>query len=218
MPKPASTRPAYKMLTCIYLCRTLLFFAPYADFLLKVLLTNEKFAIATASNGRQALEQVEKENPDLVLLDVMMPDMSGFEVAQHLKSNPQTAEIPIIFLTALNSTADIVKGFQVGANDFISKPFNKEELIIRVTHQISLVAAKRLILSKTEELQRTIAGRDKLYSVIAHDLRSPMGSIKMVLNMLILNLPFEKIGAEMYELLRWPTRQRRMCSHCWITC
>lgn len=169
--------------------------------LLKVLLTNEKFAIATASNGRQALEQVEKENLDLVLLDVMMPDMSGFEVAQHLKSNPNTADIPIIFLTALNSTADIVKGFQVGANDFISKPFNKEELIIRVTHQISLVAAKRLILSKTEELQRTIAGRDKLYSVIAHDLRSPMGSIKMVLNMLILNLPSEKIGAEMYELL-----------------
>ena len=169
--------------------------------LLKVLLTNEKFAIATASNGRQALEQVEKENPDLVLLDVMMPDMSGFEVAQHLKSNPNTADIPIIFLTALNSTADIVKGFQVGANDFISKPFNKEELIIRVTHQISLVAAKRLILSKTEELQRTIAGRDKLYSVIAHDLRSPMGSIKMVLNMLILNLPSEKIGADMYELL-----------------
>ena len=169
--------------------------------LLKVLLTNEKFAIATASNGRQALEQVEKENPDLVLLDVMMPDMSGFEVAQHLKSNPNTADIPIIFLTALNSTADIVKGFQVGANDFISKPFNKEELIIRVTHQISLVAAKRLILSKTEELQRTIAGRDKLYSVIAHDLRSPMGSIKMVLNMLIFNLPSEKIGAEMYELL-----------------
>lgn len=169
--------------------------------LLKVLLTNEKFAIATASNGRQALEQVEKENPDLVLLEVMMPDMSGFEVAQHLKSNPNTADIPIIFLTALNSTADIVKGFQVGANDFISKPFNKEELIIRVTHQISLLAAKRLILSKTEELQRTIAGRDKLYSVIAHDLRSPMGSIKMVLNMLILNLPSEKIGAEMYELL-----------------
>ena len=169
--------------------------------LLKVLLTNEKFALATASNGRQALEQVDKENPDLVLLDVMMPDMSGFEVAQHLKANPKTADIPIIFLTALNSTTDIVKGFQVGANDFISKPFNKEELIIRVTHQISLVAAKRIILNKTEELQRTIAGRDKLYSVIAHDLRSPMGSIKMVLNMLILNLPSEKIGDEMYELL-----------------
>lgn len=169
--------------------------------LLKVLLTNEKFMIATASNGRQALEQVDKANPDLILLDVMMPDMSGFEVAEKLKSNPATKSIPIIFLTALNSTADIVKGFQVGANDFISKPFNKEELITRVYHQISLVAANRIILNKTEELKRTIAGRDKLYSVIAHDLRSPMGSIKMVLNMLILNLSAEQIGEEMRELL-----------------
>lgn len=169
--------------------------------LLKVFLTNEKFQIATASNGRQALDQVIKEKPDLVLLDVMMPDMSGFEVSQQLKANPETAEIPIIFLTALNSTADIVKGFQVGGNDFISKPFNKEELIIRVTHQISLIAAKRIIVAQTEELRKTIIGRDKLYSVIAHDLRSPMGSIKMVLNMLILNLPSDTIGPEMYELL-----------------
>ena len=169
--------------------------------LLKVLLTNEKFQIATASNGRQALDQVIKEKPDLVLLDVMMPDMSGFEVSQQLKANPETAEIPIIFLTALNSTADIVKGFQVGGNDFISKPFNKEEWIIRVTHQISLIAAKRIIVAQTEELRKTIIGRDKLYSVIAHDLRSPMGSIKMVLNMLILNLPSDTIGPEMYELL-----------------
>ena len=77
----------------------------------------------------------------------------------------------------------------------------EEELIIRVTHQISLVAAKRIIVAQTEELRKTIMGRDKLYSVIAHDLRSPMGSIKMVLNMLILNLPSETIGDEMYELL-----------------
>ena len=169
--------------------------------LLKVLLTNEKFNIVTASNGNQALDQVKKENPDLILLDVMMPDMSGFGVSQKLKADPEAAHIPIIFLTALNSTADIVKGFQVGGNDFISKPFNKEELIIRVSHQISLVAAKRIIEAKTEELKKTIIGRDKLYSVIAHDLRSPMGSIKMVLNMLILSLPKEKIGEDMYELL-----------------
>ncbi len=169
--------------------------------LLKVLLTNEKFNTVTANNGQQALEQVKKENPDLILLDVMMPDMSGFEVAQRLKADDATNEIPIIFLTALNSTADIVKGFKVGGNDFISKPFNKDELIIRVSHQISLVAAKRIILRQTEELRRTIVGRDKLYSVIAHDLRSPMGSIKMVLNMLILNLPSEVIGKDMYEML-----------------
>ena len=120
--------------------------------LLKVLLTNEKFQIATASNGQQAIEQVKTEKPDLILLDVMMPGMSGFEVAQKLKEDPTTMDIPIIFLTALNSTADIVKGFQVGANDFISKPFNKEELLIRVSHQISLIAAKRNIEAKTEEL------------------------------------------------------------------
>lgn len=169
--------------------------------LLKVLLTNEKFNIVTAGNGTQALQQVEKEKPDLVLLDVMMPDISGFDVAKRMKENPAMSEIPIIFLTALNSTSDIVMGFRVGGNDFISKPFNKEELIIRVTHQISLVAAKRIIVAQTEELRKTIMGRDKLYSVIAHDLRSPMGSIKMVLNMLILNLPSETIGEEMYELL-----------------
>ncbi len=169
--------------------------------LLKVLLTNEKFQIITANNGLQAIEQVNAEKPDLILLDVMMPDMSGFEVAQKIKENPKTTEIPIIFLTALNSTSDIVKGFQLGANDFITKPFNKEELIIRVYHQISLIAAKRIIISQTEELRRTITARDKLYSVIAHDLRSPIGSVKMVLNMLILNLPSSMIGPEMFELL-----------------
>jgi two-component system, sensor histidine kinase and response regulator len=169
--------------------------------LLKVLLTNEKYKVVTAMNGSQALKMVESELPDLILLDVMMPDISGFEVAQQLKAKTAYAQIPIIFLTALNSTADIVKGFQMGANDFISKPFNKEELIIRVMHQISLIAAKRIIYNQTEELKRTIKGRDKLYSVIAHDLRSPMASIKMVLNMLMINLPGEKIGEEMHELL-----------------
>ena len=169
--------------------------------LLKVLLSNEKFAICTASNGAQALAQVEKEHPDLILLDVMMPDMSGFDVALKLKSTEAHKHIPIIFLTALNSTADIVKGFQVGANDFISKPFNKEELITRVYHQISLVAAHRTIARQNEELRNTVEGRDKLYSVIAHDLRSPIGSIKMVLNMLILNLQADKIGSDMFELL-----------------
>lgn len=169
--------------------------------LLKVLLTNEKFNVVTASGGMQALELVEKERPDLILLDVMMPEINGFEVAQRLKQKEETAEIPIIFLTALNGSSDIVKGFQMGGNDFISKPFNKEELIIRITHQISLVAANRIILAQTEELQKTIMGRDKLYSVIAHDLRSPVGSIKMVLNMLILNLPADKIGDEMHDLL-----------------
>ena len=97
--------------------------------LLKVLLTNEKFNIVTAGNGTQALEQVKKEKPDLVLLDVMMPDISGFEVAQQMKADPEMSEIPIIFLTALNSTADIVKGFQVGGNDFMHQTVLKYSII-----------------------------------------------------------------------------------------
>lgn len=169
--------------------------------LLKVLLGKEKYNILTASGGREAIEITVNQQPDLILLDVMMPEMTGFEVAAHLKNNSKTANIPIIFLTALNSTEDVVKGFQAGANDFITKPFNKEELLVRVNHQISLVAAKRLILEKTEELRRTIVGRDKLYSVIAHDLRSPLASIKMVLNMLVLTLSKETLGTEMYQML-----------------
>lgn len=169
--------------------------------LLQALLKKRQYRIVTAYNGNDGLRAVATEAPDLILLDIMMPDINGYEVAQRLKANETYQEIPIIFLTALNSTADIVKGFEVGACDYISKPFNKEELLIRVGHQISLIAAKRAILRKTEELRETIVARDKLYSVIAHDLRSPMGSIKMMFNLLMLNLPEEKIGKEMYEML-----------------
>ena len=128
--------------------------------LLKVMLTNEKFNVVTASNGTTALSMVQSEKPDLILLDIMMPDLNGYEVAQRLKADPATAGIPIIFLTALNSSEDIVRGFRIGGNDFISKPFNKEVLIVRVKYQLSLIAAKRIILQQNEELTRTIAGRD----------------------------------------------------------
>ena len=104
--------------------------------LLKVLLAAQKFNVITASNGMEAIDITKKQQPDLILLDVMMPGMSGFELAQKLKNDPEVQHIPIIFLTALNSTADIVTGFKVGANDFISKPLNKVELGIRVNHQI----------------------------------------------------------------------------------
>jgi two-component system sensor histidine kinase/response regulator len=169
--------------------------------LLKVMLNNERFNVITANSGEEAIRITKEKHPDLILLDVMMPGMNGFEVARQLKNDDSTKEIAIIFLTALNSAADIVKGFQLGGSDFISKPFNKDELIIRVTHQLSLVAAKRIILQKTNELEETIQGRDKLYSVIAHDLRSPLGSVKMVLNMLLMSVDQEIIGKEMYAMV-----------------
>jgi len=175
--------------------------------LLKILLTNEKFQVCTANNGTTCIEMAKKEHPDLILLDVMMPDISGFDTAVILKKDDETKEIPIIFLTALNTPADLVHGFQVGANDFLTKPFNKEELVMRVMQQISLVAAKRIIEKQNAELLATLNNRDKMYSVIAHDLRSPMASIRMVLNLVVQSSSPDTVGAELYALLDQANRE-----------
>lgn len=175
--------------------------------LLKILLTNEKFQVCTAANGRLCIEQAKKEKPDLILLDVMMPELNGFDTAVILKKDPETLDIPIIFLTALNNPTDLVKGFKVGANDFLTKPFNKEELVMRVMHQIELVHAKRVIQQQNEELRRTIRNRDKMYSVIAHDLRSPMASIRMVLNLAVNVVSPDVVGEEIFGLLDKANRE-----------
>lgn len=175
--------------------------------LLKILLTNEQFQVITCSNGNSCLELARTEHPDLILLDVMMPDISGFDTCSELRKDEETKDIPVIFLTALNNPADLVHGFQVGGNDFLTKPFNKEELVMRVMHQISLVAAKRIIVSQNIELRRTISNRDKMYSVIAHDLRSPMASIRMVLNLLVNAIPPETIGQELFDLIDKANRE-----------
>ncbi len=169
--------------------------------LLKILLTNEKFQVLTANNGKVCIEVAKREHPDLILLDVMMPELNGFDTAVIMKQDEEVKDIPIIFLTALHNTQDLVKGFKCGASDFLTKPFNKEELLMRVMHQISLVAARRLIQKQYEELKATINNRDKMYSVIAHDLRSPMASIRMTLNLLVNVLSPDVIGPEMFELI-----------------
>ena len=175
--------------------------------LLKILLTNEKFQVCTANNGTTCIEMARKEHPDLILLDVMMPDMNGFDTATVLKKEEGTKDIPIIFLTALNTPQDLVHGFQVGACDFLTKPFNKEELVMRVTQQISLVAAKRILEKQNQELRATLTNRDKMYSVIAHDLRSPMASIRMVLNLVVASASPETVGPELYTLLDQANRE-----------
>ena len=169
--------------------------------LLKILLQKEGFQICTANNGVVCIELAKSEKPDLILLDVMMPEMNGYDTATVLKQNPETKDIPIIFLTALNTPGDLVKGFQVGANDFLTKPFNKEELVMRVNQQISLVAAKRIIEEQNAELRATLTNRDKMYSVIAHDLRSPMASIRMVLNLAVQTISPDVVGEEIFELI-----------------
>lgn len=169
--------------------------------LLKLLISKAGYKILTATNGQEAIKLVEENNPDLILLDIMMPIMDGHEVAKKLKEMPDKANIPIIFLSALSSTEDIVKGFKLGAADYITKPFNKDELLTRINHQVDLIHAKKTIVQQTIELKKTIQGRDKLYSVIAHDLRSPIASIRMVMEVLINGIPKEALEPEMYDLL-----------------
>jgi len=103
-----------------------------------------------AFDGVEALEMIAKEAPDLILLDIMMPKMSGFEVCKRVKNDPQTSDIPIIMVTALSEYGDIERGIDCGTDDFISKPVNKLELITRVKTMLKL---KHL----TDKLERTLA-------------------------------------------------------------
>lgn len=103
-----------------------------------------------AFSGREALQVVKKQPPDLILLDVMMPQMSGFEVCRRIKNDPKTAEIPIIMVTALNELGDIERGIDSGTDDFLSKPVNKWELITRVKTMLKL---KHL----SDRLEKTLA-------------------------------------------------------------
>lgn len=169
--------------------------------LLEVLLSKEGFVVFSANDGCKALEMIKKEMPDLILLDVNMPIMDGFEVVKEMKKVSLYREIPVIFLTAMNDTDSIVKGFKTGGSDYITKPFNKEELMARIMHQLSLLAAKRIIVKRNQELKKTIEARDKMYSVIAHDLRSPMASMKMIMNSIVLDADKDRVGGDIYELL-----------------
>jgi CheY-like chemotaxis protein len=118
--------------------------------LIQAYLEDIECQIVSAHDGVEALNMVARKKPDLILLDVMMPKMSGFEVCRRLKSDPQTSDIPIIMVTALNEFGDIERGIDSGTDDFVSKPVNRLELLTRVRTMLKL---KHL----TDKLQRTIA-------------------------------------------------------------
>lgn len=110
--------------------------------LVEKMLSRFKFQVRKASNGRIAMEEVARQKPDLILLDLLMPEMDGFEVLRTLRQNQETADIRIVILSALNSTEDIVKGYQLGANDFITKPIIMEKLVNCVATQLQLSGGK----------------------------------------------------------------------------
>src|SRR4026207_1105889 len=110
---------------------------------LSALLKERGHQINIATNGRQALQVLERIRPDLILLDIMMPEMDGFETCRRIKASTAWREIPIIFLTAKADTADIVRGFELGAVDYVAKPFNAHELLARVNTHLTLDRLRR---------------------------------------------------------------------------
>ncbi len=152
--------------------------------LLGTILIEHEIEFSYASSGPEALETVSYTKPDLILLDVNMPEMSGYEVCEILKKNPDTSSIPVIFLTAKNEPEDIIRGFNAGGIDYLTKPFNSRELIARVNSHLELSLSKQIMAHQNEKLSRlnkqlkdTVASRNKFFSIIAHDLKDPFNTL-----------------------------------------
>lgn len=145
--------------------------------LLGQILTPIGYRIIVAMNGKQALNAIEIQIPDLILMDINMPEMDGFETTQKIKENEKLKSIPIIFLTARADSVDILKGFEYGGADYITKPFNSKELLTRISYQIELKEQR-------EELIRINSENRQLLRVLLHDLRNPVGVVDVMCEML----------------------------------
>jgi diguanylate cyclase (GGDEF)-like protein len=125
------------------------------------ILQNEQYQMAFAQDGPTAIAQAETIRFDLILLDIMMPEMDGFEVCRQIKNNPTSRDIPVIFLTAKNDTDSVVKGFELGAMDYLTKPFNAAELQARVKTHLELHRSRKEIKEANTKLRNEIAERIK---------------------------------------------------------
>lgn len=138
------------------------------------ILAEKDVEISFATDGIQALETIRNFNPDLILLDINMPGMDGLEVCSKIVNDPVFKEIPVIFLTARSETEDIIKGFETGAVDYITKPFNATEVLVRVFNHLNLKNAKDIIRRQNDQLRELNAMKDKFFSIVAHDIKNPV--------------------------------------------
>jgi signal transduction histidine kinase len=137
------------------------------------------FELLIAENGEDALETAQNEQPDLILLDVIMPGgIDGFETCRQLKNNPQTQDIPVIFMTALSDLLDKVKGFELGAVDYVTKPFQQEEVLARIKTHLTIRKLQKELQTKNEQLIQLNQEKNEFLGIAAHDLKNPLSSIQ----------------------------------------
>ncbi|MBI2924386.1 MAG: hybrid sensor histidine kinase/response regulator [Verrucomicrobia bacterium] len=136
------------------------------------------YSIMPATSGAAALQRVQKKLPDLILLDLMMPELDGLEVCRRLKAEASTQNIPVIFLTASNEMSHLVQGLQAGAVDYVTKPFNPPELLARVRTHLELKHSRDMIVRYSQQLAHLNNEKNEFMGIVAHDLRSPLGAIK----------------------------------------
>ncbi len=141
------------------------------------ILKNNGYESAVFLNGHAALNFMDEELPDLILLDIMMPVIDGFQICKKIKENDNTKNIPIIFLTAKTDSFDIVKGFEFGAVDYITKPFIPEELVKRIEIQLENKFLNAALINKNKKLEKTLVLREHIERIIHHDLKGPLNSI-----------------------------------------
>ncbi|QTA93516.1 Two component system response regulator/histidine kinase [Desulfonema magnum] len=127
-----------------------------------------------AEDGEEGLSQAEYAQPDIILLDIMMAGIDGFETCRRLKKNPATKDIPVIFMTALSDTSAKIRGFRLGAVDYITKPFQHEEVLVRIRTHLTLCQQEKKLLELNADLTKTNAAKDKFFSIIAHDLKGAL--------------------------------------------
>jgi signal transduction histidine kinase len=152
--------------------------------LLSTLLTTQGYSVRKAINGQMAVLSVLTELPDLILLDIRMPDMDGYEVCLELKSNPNTQHIPIIFISALDEVLDKVKAFSIGAVDYITKPFQSAEVLARVENQFNIQRLQKELKQRNAELEsvnqellRSNRELEQFSYMVSHDLQQPLQSV-----------------------------------------
>lgn len=147
-------------------------------------LREENVDIAVAKDGEKAIKIAKSKLPQLILLDIMMPEMDGYEVCRTLKEDEDTKDIPIIFLTAKVSSEDIIRGFNLGAVDYITKPFNPKELLSRVNTHLRLREYTNELSEKNQQLQTLMNEKNEFLGIAAHDLKNPIYSISMLAKVL----------------------------------